>query len=146
LVSRTLAGSASKDMARTSLHMVVHTLLVGLMADTVRQQVDSLAATGSAIEDHLDKDSGDIFLSVVLQITPKVERLVSVYSTVIIICNGKTPHTESGQSLLKRHTSEFFAYFLAAYGARVFFAGKNRRQESLYATNLAYACASNDKA
>jgi hypothetical protein len=96
--------------------MVVHTLLVGLLADTVRQQVDSLAAAGSAFEDHLDKDSEDIgstvfgrsclvSLSVVLQITPKVERLVSVYSTVIIICNGKTPHTESGQPLLKRRTS-----------------------------------------
>ena len=117
LVPSTLAGAAARGMARMSLHMVVHTVLVGLMADTVRQQVDSLAAAGSAIEDHLDRDSGDIgstvfgrsclvVLSVVLQITPKVERLVSVYSTVIIICNGKTPHTESGQSLLKRHTSD----------------------------------------
>ena len=54
-----LACLASKGIARVSLHMVGHTVLVGLMIEKDLRQVDSLAVAGSAIEGRLDMDFED---------------------------------------------------------------------------------------
>lgn len=101
------------------------------MIDLVRQQVGSLPAAGSAIEDPPNKDFENIgntvfdrsclvFLSLVLLFAAKVESLALSYRTVIMICKGKTPHIESGQSLIKRRTSEFFAYRISVWFIQTF--------------------------
>ncbi len=71
------------------------------MIDLVRQQIGSLPAAGSAVEDPPNKDFENIgntvfdrsclvFLSLVLLFAAKVESLASLYRTVIMICKGKT--------------------------------------------------------
>ena len=101
------------------------------MIDLVRQQMGSLPAAGSAIEDPPHKDFENIgntvfdrscfvFLSLVLLFAAKVESLTSLYRTVIMICKGKPPHIESGQSLIKRRTSEFFAYRISVWSIQTF--------------------------